>query len=243
MTIEAILFDLGDTLFGLRPMDDDRIQADLASALQVHAGLATGEAFQQAGQIFSGLREQWRESYLAGETLERRVSASAAGRLEHYGAAAPALAASLDECFARADIERFDPPAGCAARVEAFRAHGFRLAAVSNTATTPEMLDGFLTGVGLLPLFEAVVYSVVVGHRKPSPVIYETALNQLGIPASRAVFVGDRVREDIEGPHAVGLRAVLTHEFRQEAPGSSCPEAVIGRLPELHSVLTRLERS
>ena len=117
-----------------------------------------------------------------------------------------------------------------------------RLAAVSNTATAPEKLDAFLTQVGLLPLFESVVYSVVVGQRKPSPLIYQTALTELGIPPSRALFVGDRVREDIEGPQALGLRAVLTHEFRQEAPGSSCPEAVIERLPELHSVLARIDR-
>ncbi|MGH2633039.1 MAG: HAD family hydrolase [Tepidiformaceae bacterium] len=241
MRVQAILFDLGDTLFGLRPMDDDRIQSDFASALQLHAGLATNAAFEAAAGIFSRLREQWRESYLQGETLERRVSAGALEQLSVYGAAAGGLAASLDDAFARADIDRFEPPSGCAARVEAFRARGYRLAAVSNTATTPAMLDRFLAGVGLLPLFEAVVYSVVVGHRKPSPVIYETALGQLGIPAGRALFVGDRVREDVVGPHAVGLRAVLTHEFRQEPPRDSRPEAVISRLPELQSVLARLD--
>ena len=243
MTVEAILFDLGDTLFGLRPMDDDGIRAEFASALQLHAGLATGAAFDAATSIFSTLREQWRASYLRGDTAERPVSAGAMSQLAAYGSSATALAASLDAAFARADIERFELPAGCAARVEAFRAHGYRLAVVSNTATTPAALDTFLEKVGLLPLFETVVYSVAVGQRKPSPVIYETALERLRVPAARALFVGDRVREDIDGPRSVGLRAVLSHEFRQEPPGMSQPEALITRLPELHSILARLEGS
>ena len=241
MTVEAILFDLGDTLFGLRPMDEDGIGSEFAGALQLHAGLATEAAFAAATDIFSTLRVQWHESYLRGDTAEQPVSAGAMSHLTAYGSSATVLAVSLEAAFARADIERFDPPAGCAARVEAFRAHGYRLGVVSNTATTPAVLDAFLEKVGLLPLFETVVYSVAVGQRKPSPVIYETALERLRVPAARALFVGDRVREDIAGPHTIGLRAVLTHEFRQEPPGRSQPEGLITRLPELHAILARLD--
>jgi FMN phosphatase YigB (HAD superfamily) len=41
------------------------------------------------------------------------------------------------------------------------------------------------------------------------------------------LFVGDRVREDVLGPQLAGMRAALTHEHRQEAPGEVRPDAVL----------------
>jgi FMN phosphatase YigB (HAD superfamily) len=53
------------------------------------------------------------------------------------------------------------------------------------------------------------------------------------------VFVGDRVREDVQGPKSLGMRAVLTREWRQEDdPGVA--DFVIQRLDELPAVLNRL---
>jgi putative hydrolase of the HAD superfamily len=138
------------------------------------------------------------------------------------------LAVELGDVFGRADVARFRPPDDAASRVEAFRRAGYRLAAVSNTTTRPALLEAFLAEVGLLPLFETVVFSCVVGVRKPHPDIYGAALSALDIDAGQVVFVGDRVREDVRGPRSLGMRAVLTHEFRQEDPAASGPLAVWG---------------
>jgi hypothetical protein len=47
------------------------------------------------------------------------------------------------------------------------------------------------------------------------------------------------VREDVQGPKSLGMRAVLTREFRQEDdPGVA--DFVIDRLGELPIVLNRL---
>ncbi|TMD41339.1 MAG: hypothetical protein E6I88_07905, partial [Chloroflexi bacterium] len=56
---------------------------------------------------------------------------------------------------------------------------------------------------------------------------------------SAALFVGDRVREDVEGPKRLGMRAVLTREWRQEDdPGVA--DFVIERLGELSPIVARL---
>ena len=61
---------------------------------------------------------------------------------------------------------------------------------------------------------------------------------------AESVFVGDRVNDDIAGAKGVGMRAVLTHEFREEdVPDDELrPDAVIDRLEELPGVIERLRK-
>jgi len=48
------------------------------------------------------------------------------------------------------------------------------------------------------------------------------------------------VRDDIGGAKGVGMRAVLTREFRSEEPDDVRPDAVIDRLSELRAALAQL---
>jgi len=61
---------------------------------------------------------------------------------------------------------------------------------------------------GLAEFFEVACFSSHVGFRKPDPRIFRSALDALGVPANRAVFVGDEPEADIAGARAAGLRAV-----------------------------------
>jgi len=96
-----------------------------------------------------------------------------------------------------------------------------------------------LAALGLADFFDAVSFSSEVGVRKPHPAIYADALRKLGADPSRTLFVGDRVREDVQGPQAQGMRAVLTREWRQEDdPGVA--DFVIQRLGELPAIVERM---
>jgi putative hydrolase of the HAD superfamily len=81
-----------------------------------------------------------------------------------------------------------------------------------------------------------VTFSSEVGVRKPHREIYADALKKLGADPSRTLFVGDRVREDVQGPQALGMRAVLTREWRQEDdPGVA--DFIIHRMGELPAIV------
>jgi putative hydrolase of the HAD superfamily len=119
------------------------------------------------------------------------------------------------------------------------RRRGLRLGVVSNAAYRPRLMKQQLAALGLQDYFDAVTFSSEVGVRKPHPKIYADALMKLGIEPVRALFVGDRVREDVQGPKSLGMRAVLTREWRQEDdPGVA--DFVIQRLGELPAVVSRL---
>ncbi len=112
-----------------------------------------------------------------------------------------------------------------------------RLAVVSNFDYTPTARL-VLEREGIASLFEAVVISDAVGWRKPKAVIFETALGALGVPAGRALFVGDRADIDVAGAHGVGMQAVWVNRAREALPeGAPRPEFEIQDLAELRAVV------
>jgi len=88
---------------------------------------------------------------------------------------------------------------------------------------------------GITELVDAIVFSSEVGRRKPAPEVYEAAIDAMGTEPGRTLFVGDRVREDYEGPRAVGMRAVIVTAHADDEPRDGVP--TIASLAELPSVL------
>lgn len=115
----------------------------------------------------------------------------------------PFAGAELFDRFAHAEAwEIYDDvrPA-----LQYLRRRGLRLAVVSNwDHRLPELLDR----LGLLPYFDAVIYSAAVGVEKPHGKIFRNCLEELGVSSSRAMHVGDQAIEDIEGALALGMRAL-----------------------------------
>jgi HAD superfamily hydrolase (TIGR01509 family) len=115
------------------------------------------------------------------------------------------------------------------------RANGFKSAVCSNAPFPPEMMVRQVVGNGVADAVDAVVFSSQVGRRKPAPEMYRAALELVGVEANKALFVGDRVREDYEGPLAVGMRAVICTAHAALSPGDGIP--TIASLRDLPRVL------
>ena len=102
-------------------------------------------------------------------------------------------------------------------------AQGIKRAVCSNAPFPPEMMRRQVATNGVGELMEAVLFSSQSGRRKPAPEIYLEALDAVGVKAQRALFVGDRVREDYYGPRAVGMRAVICTAHAMEGPPAGVP--------------------
>jgi HAD superfamily hydrolase (TIGR01549 family) len=112
---------------------------------------------------------------------------------------------------------------------------GIRRGICSNAPFPAEMMRRQVASNGLSPLLDAIVFSSEVGRRKPAPEMYEAALHALGTPAERTMFAGDRVREDYEGPTALGMRAVVVTAHAEDEPRDGIP--TIRSLAELPKLL------
>ena len=234
---QAVLFDLGDTLFPLHPLETASAFARFGELLAERAGMNSVEAQSIARALGDALAAHFETLYQAGSTDEPSVAATAEPLLTRLGSEAPGLAGTLDHLLGECDIARWDPPAGRDAQVRAFADAGLRVAFVSNTRTPAALMRRRLQEFGLLEHAHAALFSVELGERKPGERIYRAALEAIGVDAVDAVFVGDRMREDVRGPQDVGMRAILTHEFRREEPAGRPPDGIIGSLVEVWKFL------
>jgi len=138
----------------------------------------------------------------------------------------------------RAYAERLIVPETTRRTLVQLKERGLRLGVVSNNILQLRWMTGFPLIRADDCLLDTVVLSSDVGVRKPEPRIYQEALARLGVEASRTVFVGDRVAEDVRAPKALGMpRAFLTQEFRREADPRGEADGVIRQLPELLELL------
>lgn len=197
-----MLFDLGGVLLRL---DYDAIAARAAEhgARLVPETLAHAEAHA-------------RRAIDARAAAAGRVPGTDATRVPDYfddllaaaGVAAPTRAALVPRLRAdhrTANLWRV-PLDGAREAVSALRRAGLRTGVVSNADGRAAAL---LAEAGLAPDLEVVVDSHLEGVEKPDPEIFRRALARLGVPAARAVFVGDIWSIDGEGSRAAGLRPIL----------------------------------
>ncbi len=146
------------------------------------------------------------------------------------------------EAYCRGGPELVAPlRAGAVETLTALKAEGLLLGAISNTIQPARFLGTSLGQWGLGDIFDVRVYSSDVGVAKPHPKIFRAALDELGVAAEDAVYVGDRLVHDVGGSQAVGMKGVLIEvAHRVESHPTIVPDARIKELPELLDVLPRL---
>ena len=129
------------------------------------------------------------------------------------------------------------------ATLEELRRAEYRMGLVSNISLRPDLMRADLERMGLAQYLDATVFSSEVGVRKPDPRIFQEALDRLRVEPPETVFVGDRLYDDVSGAQAVGMRSVLTRQFRQEDDPEYAPDAMIAHLSELPKALGRMAAS
>jgi len=73
-----------------------------------------------------------------------------------------------------------------------------------------------------------VLDSAVVGISKPDPIIFELALEAVGVDAAHAVFVGDTPTVDVRGARAAGVAPILVDPYDLHDDVDCPPRAIPG---------------
>ena len=113
---------------------------------------------------------------------------------------------SRDEFFAFMLTQSKPQPDGALGILQELAASGkYMRGALNNEAreTNEYRFEHF----GLRKYFQVAFSSCYLGLRKPEPAIYHRALDILGRPAERILFIDDRV-ENVAGAEAAGMKAI-----------------------------------
>ena len=103
----------------------------------------------------------------------------------------------------------FEPSSAMHGFARELHAEGYRLAVISNGVH--EWVPFWEAMIPGPDLFDVVVHSCKVGHRKPNPAIYYHALVQLGLEPEQTLFLDD-FEAMVEGARSIGMHAVHVTE-------------------------------
>jgi len=119
----------------------------------------------------------------------------------------------------------------------------YRLGVVSDTIFSPgRVLRQLLTHYGLMRFFETLVFSDEVGCSKPCATVFEAAAKEMSVELSEIVHIGDRELKDIEGPHAVGAKAILCTVVKDRCSKNTKADAICDSFEDLPAVIEKLNQ-
>lgn len=188
-TISGVTVDLDDTLF---PQ-----QAWLDGAWSTVAARADTLGLDGAA-LHRALRRIAAEGSDRGQIIDRALTAAGV-RPERY----------VGELVAAFHAHRPDRLPAYRGALEALADLRQVLPVAVVTDGVPEIQHGKLAALGLADV-PAIVSDELGSRRlrKPHPAPFRRALYLMGVPAGRAVHIGDRPAKDVLGAHGVGMRCV-----------------------------------
>lgn len=105
-----------------------------------------------------------------------------------------------------------------------FKSRGYKMGVISDTSPS---LEFTLQQLGIAKYFTSFTASSLVGAGKPSPIIFNAALEAQGVTASESIFVDD-CKEEAEGAREQGFTA-----FYLDRSGENNEEWTIHNLKQL----------
>jgi HAD superfamily hydrolase (TIGR01549 family) len=210
---DAVLFDWGDTLFHFA-YDDDLLEAGWA------AGLAAigRDDLPPPGETAARFRERYVPLLWEPDSLEEVEYAGMIRELlGEFGV--EVTDAEVDR-FLAAEHAAWEPALQNGttghALLDSLRDRGLKVGLVSNAKDPGWLLHDDLARMGLADRLDVAVFSSEVGKRKPHPLIFESALERLGVDPAETVFVGDSRYADVLGAKRLGMTTVQALWFRAD---------------------------
>lgn len=212
--IEAVTFDLWDTLIQEKPGGSSRVakvrMERIANTLETFGQPHTLEEIESAYIETGGfLYRVWNQSedvsvrdqvvFMLGSIDQKLPSMLGAGAV-----------AEIEEAYSVSMLDH--RPVLLPGAKEALREvqdRGVRMGLISNTGRTPgTVLRTIMEDLGILQCFGVTTFSNEILARKPAAAIFNASLEGLGAHASSTLHIGDDPRADIDGAKDVGMRAI-----------------------------------
>src|SRR5450830_369721 len=223
--IQAVLFDLDDTLWAIEPVLQ-LAETQLYDWLGQHApGVVRHETIISL-RARRQLLARSEPKYLINLWALRHAALTAV--LAEHGED-PALADAAMDIFTtgRNAVTPFDDVVPALRRLKL----RLKLGTVSNGVAD-------LGRIGLLLHFEISIAAHQFGTAKPDPAIFHAACKALAVTPQQTGYVGDDLRLDVLGAQQAGLRAVWMNRFERSLPDHVRPDAVCTNLGELSAWLS-----
>lgn len=225
--VKAVIFDWGGTLTPWHEVDVERAWDRVAHAIDPR-----------------------RVAELAGKLAEAEQALWQRARTDHVSGTVADVFALAEETLvedALAGLYDFWEPhtltdPDVPELFRGLRERGIKVGVLSNTIWPRDQHERIFARDGVLELIDGAVYTSEIPYAKPHPEAFRAALAAVAVDdPAQAVYVGDRLFEDVYGPQAIGMRAVhiplSTVPEHQRGHTEGTPDAVVRRLADLLPVV------
>lgn len=216
--ITTVTFDVGSTLLESSPDIDEMFY--LVATERGHK-----LSYEEVSARLDAVNQFYEEEYLKDGDFWCSPEGSVEIFLEMYrylahlvglGGEANDLAYAINERYHYAESWAiYDDVLPC---LKALKAAHIKIGVVSNWSAD---LKDLLRSLRLLPYFDSVIASAEIGYRKPNPVIFDLALEELQSTPAQTIHIGDRIDADGVGAQAANImpliidRSIAHSETRQ----------------------------
>lgn len=241
--IQAVLFDLGDTLmYSLKPWQPvfdlagrELSNALCASHLEVDCETFHDDFRQRLDQYYAE-----RDRNLI-ETSTMLLLKELLAEKGHHDLSETVLRPILDQFYAITQ-QNWALEADALPTLSALQEAGFHLGLVSNAGDTHDVFR-LTEKFGIEPFFDFVLTSAACGYRKPHPRIFELALAHWGYLPDEIAMVGDRLEADVHGAKPLGITTIwITRRAKMIEPPPAIPDFSVNTLAEIPPLLRQLTK-
>jgi HAD superfamily hydrolase (TIGR01549 family) len=198
---KCVLVDLGGTLIhgpSIRKVFGKALQSDeIRSRLDSNSIARLNDSFSKVYEELKAIKR--------GLLIEIGLNTTLKLALEESSITDGRLIEDLKEVLLRLYTEERKAYDDARLFLKELKSSGFVVVVVSNIPEHGMAVEP-LKKLGLSDYVDEVVTSAQLGLRKPHPLIYLRALEKAR--ASRAVFIGDDIKNDVLGPLSVGIPAI-----------------------------------
>jgi HAD superfamily hydrolase (TIGR01662 family) len=242
----GIFFDLGSTLIYFNgDWEDVFTRSD-----QAVAAVITEAGYKLESLDFPALFRQQLRAY--HDTRDQDLIEHTTLKILRNFLAEIGLPEMPDEVLNRAMTEMYavsqahwHPEEDALATLEQLHQNGYKIGVISNAANHQDV-STLVDQSGFRHTLDFVLTSAKNGMRKPSPRIFQQALDNWGVHPSKVLMVGDLLRPDIAGAQQMGIYSVWITRRADNAENALyadqiTPDATIATLNELPELIRRLE--
>lgn len=209
--IQAMIFDLDDTLYEYGPLDK-KARKNVEKFTCEMLGISA---------------EKYREAYDFGrQETKKKLSDVGAGHnrllycqktLEYLGIPPMPLSLQMYEQYWGTFLQEMKVFPGVKELFALLK--NKQIPIVICTDLTAHIQHRKIEALGIAPYIKYLVSSEEAGREKPGKEIFALCLDKLKLPAENIWYVGDSFYKDIEGAESMGMKAIWFHPESRQTPG------------------------
>jgi putative hydrolase of the HAD superfamily len=232
--LDAIFFDIDDTLFSTSEFAEKAREASVDAMLKVGLEIEKDVLLQELREVVAEFTSNYDHHF---DQLLRRIPK------RYFKGVNPAI------IIAAGVVAYHDT------KIRELAPYPDAIALLKRLATFPGLIRGIVTSglmikqaeklvrLGVYELLSptAIFISDQIGINKPNPKLYRRACSDLNLKPSRCIYVGDRPRSDVDPPNALGMITVQVRRGgrHEREEGKTKPAYEVRDFDELRGILER----